>query len=77
MIDVGAAYNAARNIFAIVESKDEHDLRKEENTVNGELVPLLDEKSVQNFKGDIEIKNLTFKYPSRDKYVIKNLNLKI
>jgi ATP-binding cassette subfamily B (MDR/TAP) protein 1 len=66
--DIGDAHNAAVSIFEILDTPDEVQLqlKNREKHVHPEKV-----------RGDIEFKDVVFKYPSRDKIVLKKLNLKI
>lgn len=67
MPDVAAAKNSAANIFEILDSEDEDQLQiKTESKLL--KTPI---------KGHIEIKNVTFKYESRNEHVFKNLSLEI
>lgn len=34
-------------------------------------------QTIENFKGEIEFKNVSFKYPTRETYVLKNISFKI
>jgi ABC-type multidrug transport system fused ATPase/permease subunit len=53
------------NLFMFFEIKS--------NLVNG----LLKDEKLPNVKKSIEFKNVTFKYPGTEKYVLKNINLRI
>ena len=61
----GAALNAASNIFKLLDEKPLIDIDDPKQTCKDEL------------KGDIEFKNVSFKYPTREKQVFNNFNLKI
>ena len=63
--DVGAATNAAIDIFKILDSVPAIDIDDPKQTVRTPVV------------GNIEFKNVWFKYPSREKQILKGLNLKI
>ena len=63
--DVGAAQAAARNIFRILDTKPAIDIDDPNQTVRKVI------------KGDIEFRNVWFKYPTREKQIFKGLNLKI
>ena len=63
--DVGAAQAAARNIFRILDTKPAIDIDDPNQTVRKEI------------KGDIEFRNIWFKYPTREKQIFQGLNLKI
>lgn len=67
MPDVAAAKNSAANIFEILDSEDEDQLQ-----VKNESKMLKTPIS-----GNIELRNVDFKYESRDEYVFKNLSLEI
>lgn len=56
MSDVGAAKSACKSLFKILDSEDEIQLseKKYHNLIN------------QKVFGDIEFKNVSFKYPTRD-----------
>lgn len=40
-------------------------------------IPFSGGETIPNFKGNIEFKNVSFKYPSRDVYVLKNVSFEI
>ena len=40
-------------------------------------IPFDGGKKIKNFKGEIEFRNVSFKYPTRDAYVLKNVSFKI
>jgi len=63
--DVGAALDAAKSIFNILDSKSEIDIDDPKQNVKTPIV------------GNIEFRNVWFKYPSREKQIFKGLNLKI
>ncbi|CAD8092756.1 unnamed protein product [Paramecium primaurelia] len=65
--DIGAAKNASKNIFEILDSEDE--FQREER--------LKKQKLTKSIEGDICFNNLTFKYQSRDKNVFENLSLTV
>jgi len=63
--DVGSAKNSAINIFKILDTKPAIDIDDVDQTYRAPV------------KGNIEFKNVWFKYPSRDRQIFKGLNLKI
>jgi len=63
--DVGSAKNSAMNIFRILDVKPAIDIDDPNQNVRDPI------------KGDIEFRNVWFKYPSREKQIFKGLNLKI
>lgn len=63
--DVAEAKNAAINIFDIIDLKPEIDMDDPSQNV------------VSPIKGDIEFKNVSFKYPSRERKVFEKLSFKI
>ncbi len=63
--DVGSAKNSAINIFRILDTKPAIDIDDVNQTLRTPI------------KGDIEFRNVWFKYPSREKQIFKGLNLKI
>ncbi|CAD8124583.1 unnamed protein product [Paramecium sonneborni] len=65
--DIGAAKNASKNIFEILDSEDE--FQREER--------LRKQKITKPVQGDINFNNLTFKYVGRDKNVFENLSLTV
>lgn len=65
MPDMAKAKISGAGIFDIIESQDEQQLSLE----SGGTV-------VEDLKGSIEFKNVTFKYPEREKIVIENLSFK-
>lgn len=60
------AEKSATNVFAIIEEDSLIDSRQE-----GEV------KNVKIKEGSIEFKDVLFKYPSRNKYILQGLNIKI
>lgn len=63
MGDVGAAKAACREIFRILDSEDEVQLlKKNREALKIDNKPLITDK----VKGEIEFKNVSFKYPTRD-----------
>ena len=62
MPDVGKAKVGAKSIFALLDTEPE--------LVSGTV------KDIE-FNGEIEFKNVWFKYPSRDEYIVKDLSFKI
>lgn len=69
MGDIGQAYNAAINLFKILDAKDEEQLHREEV-----FDPIQD---FNKFKGEIEFKDVIFKYPTREKHVLNGISFKI
>lgn len=67
MPDVANAKNSASNIFEILDSEDEDQLQ------------IKDESKLLKtpIKGNIQLKNVSFKYETRDEQIFKNLNLEI
>ena len=63
--EAGSAYQAALELFELVDMKSEIDIKDEEGKITKEIV------------GNIEFRNVSFKYPSRDQYILNKLNLKI
>ena len=63
--DVGSAQKAAINIFRILDTKPAIDIDDPNQTVTTPI------------QGNIEFRNVWFKYPSREKQIFKNFNLKI
>ena len=63
--DVGSAQKAAHNIFRILDTKPAIDIDDPRQTIRKVI------------KGDIEFRNVWFKYPSREKQIFQGLNLKI
>ena len=63
--DVGSAKAAAISVFKIFDTKPAIDIDDPSQNVRTPI------------RGDIEFRNVTFKYPSREKHVFKNFNLKI
>ena len=59
---------AARKIFAIIKEDSEIDSR-DEASIGGQV------HSIK--QGHIKLNNVYFKYKSRNKYILKNLNLEI
>lgn len=66
MPDVGKTKNAAQSVYRILDTQ-----AKIANT--GHEV----KKNICDVKGDIEFVNVSFKYPTREKQIFKNLNFKI
>jgi len=63
--DSNAAKNAARNLFKILDHKPEIDIDDPNQDVRTPI------------KGNIEFRNVWFKYPTRPKQILKGLNMKI
>ena len=61
----GAALQAAIGLFGLIDMESEIDIKDEEGKITKEIV------------GDIEFKNVSFKYPTRSQYILQNLNLKM
>jgi ATP-binding cassette, subfamily B (MDR/TAP), member 1 len=66
MPDMAKAKVSGAGIFDIIERKDESELSLE----NGGTV-------VEEIEGTIEFKNVSFKYPEREKMVLENLSFKV
>ncbi|KAL4455399.1 hypothetical protein ABPG74_012551 [Tetrahymena malaccensis] len=62
--DVGTSQNAAKGIFQVLDSADENQLNFQ-NFDNQEV------------NGEIQFKNVTFKYPQRDQIILKNVSFTI
>jgi len=63
--DVGSAQKAAINIFRVLDTKPAIDIDDPNQNVRTPI------------KGNIEFRNVWFKYPSREKQIFQNFNLKI
>ena len=63
--DVGSAKNSAMNIFRILDTKPAIDIDDVNQTFKTPI------------KGDIEFRNVWFKYPSREKQIFKGLNFTV
>ena len=63
--EAGSAKQAAIELFELIDMKSEIDIKDEEGKITKEIV------------GNIEFRNVSFKYPTRSQYILKNLNLKI
>ena len=63
--DVGSALDAAKSIFNLLDAKPEIDIDDPKQTCKTPIT------------GNIEFKNVWFKYPSREKQIFKGFNLKI
>jgi len=63
--DVGASTNAAINIFKIIDTKPAIDIDDPKQNVRTKI------------QGNIEFRNVSFKYPSREKQIFKDLSFKI
>ena len=63
--EAGSAKQAAIELFKLIDMKSEIDIKDEEGKITKEIV------------GNIEFRNVSFKYPTRAQYILKNLNLKI
>ena len=63
--DVGSAKASAVNIFEIFDTKPAIDIDEPSQNVRTPI------------RGEIEFRDVTFKYPSRQKHIFKNFNLKI
>ncbi|KAL4480238.1 hypothetical protein ABPG74_020754 [Tetrahymena malaccensis] len=75
MPDFAMAANSANNLFNILNQEDEIQICQKQAQ---QLI--ISPAAIQNLKpieGNIEFRNVSFKYPSREQYVIKNLSLKI
>lgn len=63
--DLGAAKNAAISVFQILDEKPAIDINDPSQNVRTVI------------QGNIEFKNVSFKYPSREKLIFKNLSFKV
>ena len=63
--DVGSAKASAISVFEIFDTKPAIDIDEPSQNVRTPI------------RGEIEFRNVTFKYPSRQKHIFKNFNLKI
>ena len=72
IIDAGAGYNAARAIFEILDDTTEIQLDQEFHKKSG--VEAIKKKDIV---GEIEFRNVSFKYPSREKLVLDNLSFNV
>lgn len=68
MPDVASSKNSAANLFEILDSQDEWQMQEEEKS------KMLTKGGTQ---GKIEVRNVTFKYPSRSNYTFRNLSFNI
>lgn len=68
MGDVGKAKNAAANLFEILDSQDEFQVQEQRKCQK--LRP-------SSVRGDIEFRNVKFRYPSRDAVIFRNLSFKV
>ncbi|EAR93470.2 ABC transporter family protein (macronuclear) [Tetrahymena thermophila SB210] len=73
--DIAMAINSANNLFDILNQKDEVQICQEQ-AQQYNLKPIV-QQTEQAIQGNIEFRNVSFKYPSRDQYVFKNLSFKI
>ncbi|KAL4480720.1 hypothetical protein ABPG72_014495 [Tetrahymena utriculariae] len=73
--DIAMAMNSANNLFDILNQKDEVQICQEQAQQQN-LKPIV-QQTQQVIQGNIEFRNVSFKYPSRDQYVFKNLSFKI
>ena len=64
--DLNKGIVAADNVFKLLDSKEEEDYSG-----------VIDNNKTKDFMGSISFKNITFKYPSREKYIFQNFNLEI
>lgn len=67
--DYGKMINSAKNMFQIIDMENENGFFKE--------IQKVQDIDYRNIKGNIELINVSFKYPERNNYVFRNLNLKI
>mmetsp|Transcript_36972 Transcript_36972/g.35679 ORF Transcript_36972/g.35679 Transcript_36972/m.35679 type:complete len:163 (+) Transcript_36972:744-1232(+) len=74
--DIGQANQSANRIFSIIDSPSEiNPLLERENPSS---IKGLEQRHVTRSKGEIEFKNVWFKYPSRkEQWVLSGFNLKI
>ena len=68
MPDLGKAFHASRELFVILDD--------EEKVLNNPQEPALSKK-IEDIKGDIEFRDVSFSYPTRDQNVFENFNVKI
>ncbi|KAL4480239.1 hypothetical protein ABPG74_020755 [Tetrahymena malaccensis] len=73
--DIAMAFNSANNLFGILNLKDEAQICQEQ-ALELNLQPKVQQNEYA-ISGNIEFRNVSFKYPSRDQYVFKNLSFKI
>lgn len=64
--DMGKCKVAGASVYEILESEDEVEAAK-----------VFEQATSQQIKGDIQFKNVNFKYPERDGLVLKDFNLTI
>jgi ATP-binding cassette subfamily B (MDR/TAP) protein 1 len=67
MPDVAAGKNSAANIFEILDGEDEDQIQIKEES----------KRLKTPIKGHIQLKDVDFKYETRDEYVFKNMNVEI
>lgn len=65
--DLAACKNSAANLFTILDGKDENQIQDESGS----------KMLTSGIVGDIELKDVSFKYESRNDYVFENMNVKI
>lgn len=65
--DIGVAKNAGKNLIQILDGKDEFQIEEERKT----------KRIRTEFKGDIELRNVYFKYENREKHLFEGFNLSI
>jgi ATP-binding cassette subfamily B (MDR/TAP) protein 1 len=70
MVDVGQAHNAAKNIFAILDAIDE--VQEHESKV-----PKSQQITTAKISGEIEFRDVVFRYPSRERTVLNKISFKI
>lgn len=66
MPDMAKAKVAGANLYEIIESEDEHQMAIAQGGVNRDPI-----------QGSIEFRDVSFKYPSREKAVFTNLSLQV
>jgi ATP-binding cassette subfamily B (MDR/TAP) protein 1 len=70
MVDIGSAQNAAKNIFTILDSVDELQAHEAKIQKSQQISPL-------KISGEIEFRDVVFRYPSRDRTVLNKISFKI
>ncbi|KAL4480240.1 hypothetical protein ABPG74_020756 [Tetrahymena malaccensis] len=73
--DIAMAINSANNLFDILNQKDEVQICQEQ--AQQQILKPIVQQTEQAIQGNIEFRNVSFKYPSRDQYVFKNLSFNI
>ncbi|EDK31811.1 multidrug resistance protein-like transporter family ABC domain protein (macronuclear) [Tetrahymena thermophila SB210] len=73
--DIAMAFNSANSLFDILSQKDEVQICQEQ-ALQLNLLPKV-QQNEQTIQGNIEFRDVSFKYPSRDQYIFRNLSFKI